>query len=127
MQVFLDNLISMLPHIQAGKVRALAVASEQRVAQLPDVPTLAEVGYPQLNMSSWTGLAAPAGTPAPVVQALFKAVRQAATAPAMVSSLQDRGVTPPEEMSRLRGHDVRPPQALWRGGAQDGHRRRVSC
>ncbi|MFG0676671.1 MAG: Bug family tripartite tricarboxylate transporter substrate binding protein [Delftia tsuruhatensis] len=98
-QVFFDNLISMLPHIQAGKVRALAVASEQRVAQIPDVPTLAEVGYPQLNMSSWTGLAAPAGTPAPVVQALFKAVRQAATAPAMVASLQDRGVTPPEEMS----------------------------
>ncbi len=63
------------------------------------MPTLAEVGYPQLNMSSWTGLAAPAGTPAPVVQALFKAVRQAATAPAMVASLQDRGVTPPEEMS----------------------------
>jgi tripartite-type tricarboxylate transporter receptor subunit TctC len=98
-QVFFDNLISMLPHIQAGKVRALAVASEQRVAQIPDVPTLAEVGYPQLNMSSWTGLAAPAGTPAPVVQALFKAVRQAATAPAMVASLRDRGVMPPEEMS----------------------------
>src|SRR5256885_5504651 len=71
-QVFFDNLISMLPHIQAGKGRALAVASEQRVAQIPDVPTLAEVGYPQLNMSSWTRLAAPAGTPAPAVPAPFK-------------------------------------------------------
>ncbi|MBK6614376.1 tripartite tricarboxylate transporter substrate binding protein [Ottowia sp.] len=97
-QFILDNLVIMLPHVQAGKVRALAVASEQRLPQLPDVPTLAEVGYPQLNLSSWTGLAAPGGTPAPIVQTLYKAVRQAATSPALVASLNERGVIPPEEM-----------------------------
>ena len=60
-QFILDNLVIMLPHAQAGKVRALAVAADQRLPQLPDVPTLAEVGYPELNLTSWTGLAAPAG------------------------------------------------------------------
>ena len=62
----------MLPHIQAGKVRALAVAADQRLPQLPDVPTMAEVGHPELNLTSWTGLAAPAATPEALVQALYK-------------------------------------------------------
>lgn len=98
-QFILDNLVIMLPHIQAGKVRALAVAADQRLPQLPDVPTLAEVGYPELNLTSWTGLAAPAGTPEAVVQTLYKAVRQVATSPAMIANLKDRGVIPPEEMA----------------------------
>ncbi|CAB5713067.1 Argininosuccinate lyase [Delftia tsuruhatensis] len=98
-QFILDNLVFMLPHVQSGKVRALAVASEQRLAVLPDVPTMAEVGYPQLNLSSWTGLAAPAGTPEPIVQVLHKAIRQAATAPAMVANLKERGVFVPEDMT----------------------------
>ena len=98
-QFILDNLVIMLPHIQAGKVRALAVAADQRLPQLPDVPTLAEVGYPALNLTSWTGLAAPGGTPDAVVQTLYKAVRQVATSPAMVANLKERGVIAPEEMT----------------------------
>lgn len=98
-QFILDNLVIMLPHIQAGKVRALAVANDQRLPQLPDVPTLAEVGYPQLNLTSWIGIAAPAGTPDAAVQTLHKAVRQVATSPAMITNLKDRGVIPPEEMT----------------------------
>lgn len=98
-QFTLDNLVTMLPHIQAGKVRALAVAADQRLPQLSDVPTLAEVGYPQLNLTSWTGLAAPGGTPDAIVQTLHKAVRQVATSPAMLASLKDRGVIAPEEMT----------------------------
>jgi tripartite-type tricarboxylate transporter receptor subunit TctC len=98
-QFILDNLVIMLPHIQAGKVRALAVAADQRLPQLPDVPTMAEVGYPQLNLTSWTGLAAPGGTPDAVVQTLYKAVRRTATSPAMLASLKERGVIAPEEMT----------------------------
>ena len=98
-QFILDNLVIMLPHIQAGKVRALAVANDQRLPQLPDVPTLAEVGYPQLNLTSWIGIAAPAGTSDAAVQTLHKAVRQVAASPAMIANLKDRGVIPPEEMT----------------------------
>ncbi|MFE8646564.1 Bug family tripartite tricarboxylate transporter substrate binding protein [Sphingomonas sp. NCPPB 2930] len=98
-QFILDNLLIMLPHIQAGKVRALAVAADARVPQLPDVPTMAEVGYPQLNLTSWTGLAAPGGTPDAIVQTLYKTVRQVALTPAMVTNLKERGVVVPEEMS----------------------------
>lgn len=97
-QFILDNLLIMLPHIQSGKMRALAVTADRRMPQLPDVPTFAEVGYPQLNITSWTGLAAPGGTPEPVVRALYAAVRQAAVAPVMVQALNERGVIPPEEL-----------------------------
>jgi tripartite-type tricarboxylate transporter receptor subunit TctC len=97
-QFILDNLLIMLPHIQSGKMRALAVTADKRMPQLPDVPTFAEVGYPQLNITSWTGLAAPAGTPEPVVRALYDAVRRAAVSPAMVQALNERGVIPPEEL-----------------------------
>jgi len=101
-QFILDNLVIMLPHVQAGKVRALAVASDQRLPQLPDVPTMAEVGHPELNLTSWTGLAAPGGTPDAVVQTLYKAVRQVATSPAMLANLKERGVIAPEEMAPVQ-------------------------
>ena len=97
-QFILDNLLIMLPHIQSGKVRALAVAADERMPQLPDVPTMVEVGYPQLNLTSWTGLAAPGGTPDAIVQTLYKTVRQVAVTPAMVTNLKERGVIVPEEM-----------------------------
>ena len=61
-QVLFDNLPSSLPHIQSGKLRALAVASEKRVPALPDIPTYAEAGYPVVNDPSWFGLIAPAGS-----------------------------------------------------------------
>src|SRR5262249_17296972 len=60
----------LLPHIQAGKLRALALASEARLPLLPDVPTTAESGYPKLVASFWSGLLAPAGTPSPIVDKL---------------------------------------------------------
>jgi len=90
--------VTIASQLNAGKVRALAVANDKRLPQLPDVPTMAEVGHPELNLTSWTGLAAPAGTPESVVQTLYKAVRQVATSPAMVANLKDRGVIAPEEM-----------------------------
>jgi tripartite-type tricarboxylate transporter receptor subunit TctC len=83
-QVLFDNLPSSLPHIQAGKLRALAVASKERLAALPDVPTFAEAGLPLVNDPSWFGLVAPARLPpsiaARVGEALSRAVRQPDTA-----------------------------------------------
>ncbi|CAM3871566.1 Bug family tripartite tricarboxylate transporter substrate binding protein [Paracidovorax anthurii] len=98
-QFTLDNLLIFLPHIQAGKLRALAVASPTRLPLLADVPTFAELGQASLNQTSWTGIAAPAGTPEPIVAALHKAIRGVATTPAMVEELKARGVIPPEELT----------------------------
>ena len=64
------NLVSALPHIQSGRLRALAVVSHERLPQLPEVPTTIEAGFPDLVTTLWNGLFAPAGTPEPVVTAL---------------------------------------------------------
>jgi len=98
-QFGLDNLAPFLPQIQAGKLRALAVASPTRVAALPDIPTFAELGYPVLNTTSWIGLAAPAKTPPEIIAALHKAVRSVADQPSMVEALESRGSLPPEAQS----------------------------
>src|SRR4051812_10728824 len=73
-QVLFDNLPSSLPHIQAGRLRALAVAAEKRVASLPEVPTFAETGHPLVNDPSWFGLIGPARLPDDVVKRLHAAL-----------------------------------------------------
>ena len=66
---------SQLPHIKSGKLRALAVTGPTRSKVLPDVPTLAECGYPEATAVSWYGLHAPVGTPPAVVEKLAEALR----------------------------------------------------
>src|SRR5690606_22925182 len=79
-EILFDNLPSSMGQIQAGKLRPLAIAWPQRLQALPDVPTLAEEGYPQLNQPAWYGLLAPRGTS----PAIIKVLRDAA-----VKALQD--------------------------------------
>jgi tripartite-type tricarboxylate transporter receptor subunit TctC len=73
-QVAFINLSSTLPHIRSGRMKALATAAPRRLAELPDVPTLAELGYPGIGTNAWQGMFAPAATPAPVVHKLHAAV-----------------------------------------------------
>ena len=98
-QFMLDNLAPMLPYIQSGKLRALAVAAPARPAYLPDVPTFAELGHPTLNTTSWIGLAAPAGTPADVLQTLLQAVRTVARQEELQQTLEKNGALPPDEQT----------------------------
>jgi tripartite-type tricarboxylate transporter receptor subunit TctC len=72
-----DNISNSLPHIKAGKLRALAVTGPARSPVLPNVPTLAELGFSGYNITSWFGLFAPAGTPQPIVNRLNATVNEA--------------------------------------------------
>jgi tripartite-type tricarboxylate transporter receptor subunit TctC len=73
-QVAFFNMASLLPHIKSGRLKALAAVPAQRLPELPDVPTLAEQGYPGIGTNAWQGLFAPAATPKPVVDKLYAAV-----------------------------------------------------
>jgi tripartite-type tricarboxylate transporter receptor subunit TctC len=75
-QVMLDQLPSALPMIQAGRVRALAVTGPRRSRLLPDLPTMAELGLPQAEATSWGAVMGPAGLPAPVVERLNAVIRE---------------------------------------------------
>jgi tripartite-type tricarboxylate transporter receptor subunit TctC len=76
------NVASTTPMIRAGKIRALAVVNHARLPEFPDVPTMAEVGFPGVGTIAWQGLFAPAGTPREVLDILFKAAIDAMQAPA---------------------------------------------
>ena len=92
--VAFDNLPASLPHIQSGKLRALAVAGAQRSPALPDVPTLAEAGLNDYEVEPWFGVYGPAGLPAPVVHRLEQALAQALADPAVKDKLVAAGFTP---------------------------------
>jgi tripartite-type tricarboxylate transporter receptor subunit TctC len=64
----------MIPHVRSGKLKALGVSSAKRVAALPDVPTIAEAGVPGFEVSNWWGILAPAGTPEPALDRLYKEI-----------------------------------------------------
>ena len=97
----LPGLAGMLGHIRSGKLHALAITSQQRSPQLPDVPTLAESGFPSMVAYVWLGLLAPKGTPTPIVERLNRELQAALAAPDVKSylassSIEALGSTPAE-------------------------------
>lgn len=90
--VSVDTLTVLAPQIKAGKVKGLAIASKQRSPALPDVPTVAEAGFPGFEVLSWFGLAAPAGTPPEIIERLNAEVRRVAADPAVRERLAAQGL-----------------------------------
>ncbi|WP_342131087.1 Bug family tripartite tricarboxylate transporter substrate binding protein [Hydrogenophaga sp. OTU3427] len=72
-----DTSPTSLPYVKSGKLRALAITSSQRSPLLPDVPTMKEAGLPAFEVVTWTGIAAPAGTPRPVIDKIHAAIKAA--------------------------------------------------
>ncbi|ARU03963.1 ABC transporter substrate-binding protein [Comamonas serinivorans] len=87
-----DTMISALPHVKAGKLKALAVTTAQRSPMTPNVPSLAET-LPGYQVSAWNGIVAPAGTPRPVIAQLHAALTEALAAPTVVKRFEDMGVS----------------------------------
>jgi tripartite-type tricarboxylate transporter receptor subunit TctC len=87
----MDSVVSAQPHIADKRVKALAVTGKRRSASLPDVPTFAEVGVPQMDFSNWFGVLAPAGTPPEVVARLNRELNAAIKAPDVVEKLERAG------------------------------------
>lgn len=100
---------NVLPHIQQGKLRALAVTTSKRIPQLPDVPTLAEAGVPGYEASVWLALLAPANTPADIVNKLNKEIVKVLASPDTKKALYDAGVesayATPEAMTAYMGKE----------------------
>jgi tripartite-type tricarboxylate transporter receptor subunit TctC len=108
MDVMFDNFPSAMPHIKSGKLKALAVTSNQRSLAMPDLPTVEEVGGPTLKgyeASSWFGLLAPAGTSHDVVVRIQQEVAKALVTPAIKEKLLSQGAIPggntPEEFAKF--------------------------
>jgi len=106
-----DTVITSVPHVRAGKLRAFAVSSAKRASSLPEVPTLQEAGFAGFDMSQWQGVLAPAGTPRAVVQRLNAEIVKAMRAPDVHERIAVQGgndiVTgTPEELAALIRADL---------------------
>lgn len=92
-----DNAAVLLPHIQEGRLRALAVTGRRRLASLPEVPTFAEAGLPGYEYYAWMGVAAPAGTPVEVVQRLNRQISAILATDEAHTWFAEQGVEPGEQ------------------------------
>ena len=90
-------LTAALPQVKGGKLKALAITSEQRASSLPDVPTMIESGYKDVNIASWIGLAGPANLPAPILKKLNREVQAVLQEPEVRDRLLGMGLTPTVE------------------------------
>ena len=104
-QVHMNVPVNLIPQIQAGRLRGLAVTGDARLAPIPDVPTFREAGLPAFDMTNWFGLLAPAGTPKPVLDKLAAEIAKILQLPDIRERLAALGMTPwsstPEQFDAL--------------------------
>lgn len=106
-------LSSALPHLRTGRIRALATTARNRVAELPDVPTFAEAGYPQLTATTWFSLSGPAGMPAAMVAQINMETRRALRSPKIRERLLAEGIEPGDLDAAAFTQYVRSEIARW--------------
>jgi len=118
--VSFQNLGAVQKHVQAGKLKALAITGDKRSPDLPDVPTLAEAGVKDMVVYSWQGFAVPKGTPAPIVKTLSDALRDTLREPGVTKTLQGLGfevvANTPEEFTAFQQSEV----ARWKKVIKEG-------
>jgi tripartite-type tricarboxylate transporter receptor subunit TctC len=113
-QMAIDPSTTVLPHLQAGRLRPLAVVTSERSPKMPDVPTTAELGYPKLNSPFWLGVVAPAGTPPEIIKKLNAAFREALNDPATRARLDNLGAEIRIDTPETFGKMIESQLALWR-------------
>lgn len=90
--VMVSSMMTLLPHVKSGRIRALAVTSSSRVKIASEIPTVAEAGLPGYSASTWYGLLAPAGTPRPVVERIDQAMKKVLADASVVATLEAQGL-----------------------------------
>ena len=102
--------ISVIPHIRSGRLKSIAITGETRALALPEVPTMAEAGLPRLEMSGWTGMFVPAGTPKAIIDKISSEMAQVLAMPDIVERLVNQGLEPfisnPEQFAALLRSDM---------------------
>lgn len=111
--MLIANMPTVLPHVQSGKLRALAVTDATRSGFLPNVPTLAEAGIPGIAVSSWYGVLAPKNTPPEVVKQLADDIDKVMKTQAAQNQLKSQGMTPWVVKGDAFGELIRKETALW--------------
>jgi tripartite-type tricarboxylate transporter receptor subunit TctC len=109
-QVVMGDQANLMPHVQTGKLRALAVATTKRSANAPNIPTIAESGFPGFDATAWQGLTGPPGMNADVVKKINEAFNKVMTTPAVNDKLMAGGLEPiggtPQQFARFIDSEI---------------------
>ena len=104
-QIAIGSLVQMLPQIKAGKLKALGVGSANRIAALPDLPTISEAGVPGYEVTNWWGIVVPAGTPRSIIDRLHKDLTAVVASTETKKRFETEGAEPmsmsPDEFGRF--------------------------
>jgi tripartite-type tricarboxylate transporter receptor subunit TctC len=118
-KIYFSLVPTVLQHVKAGTLRALAVTTEKRLAYLPDLPTIAESGFPGYEINSWQGVFAPAGTPREVITKINREIVHMLNEPEVRERMAREGADPvgstPEQFSRRLATEI----AKWAKVAKD--------
>ncbi|MGN5479298.1 tripartite tricarboxylate transporter substrate-binding protein [Cupriavidus basilensis] len=114
-QMMFHGVPAVMPFVKGGQLKGIAVASKQRLPLFPEIPTMAEAGYPGIEASEWYGLVAPAGTPKDIVALLGKEIEKALNAPGVRQQLASKGYEPATTSSPTSS------QASWLPSRRNGH------
>jgi tripartite-type tricarboxylate transporter receptor subunit TctC len=112
-QLVFSSAPSVVPHVRGGRLRALAVGSAKRTPALPDVPTVAESGVPGYEYTTWYGIFAPAGTPAPILARLNAEIVRILAAPELTQRFQSQGGDPASSTPQELAAYMREEAARW--------------
>ena len=107
----LSTLTGLLPHVKSGKLKAIAVTSKERTPVLPNVPTIAESGFPGYDMDTWIGTFVPRATPDAIVKVLHEAILEALKSPAVRERIESQAgrvsTGGPAELDALVASDIK--------------------
>lgn len=117
-QFMFPSFFTALPHVKAGKLRAMAIAGPKRSPLMPDVPTLKEAGVDGVDVQQWYGLFAPAKTPKPIVEQLNKALNQVLNDKDIIKRIEDHGADVETSTPEAFGKLVKDELARWKGVVQ---------
>jgi tripartite-type tricarboxylate transporter receptor subunit TctC len=121
-QLAFVNASTSIPLVKAGRLKALAVTTSKRMAQLPDVPTMAEAGFPNIGTNSWHAVFVPRATPNPIVDALFDAVQKTLAKPAFREHLELMTIEPMQSTSPAEADQFVQQQAVkWARTVKEFH------
>ena len=119
-KIMFSSLIQTTPFIKSGQLRALGTGGEKRSPVLPDVPTIAEAGVPDYAANNWWGVVAPAGTPQPIIDKVYKSIQVALKAPALQEEFAREGASTVEMSSAQFGSFIKVEIDKWARVVKEG-------
>jgi tripartite-type tricarboxylate transporter receptor subunit TctC len=109
-QYFMSVPVNVVTHVRSGKLRALAITGDKRISAFPEVPSMAELGYPEVSLKTWQGVGAPAGTPKAIIDRIAAEVEKLVSMPETQKKLDEQGFVPyfhgPEQTRRMIEQDI---------------------